>query len=186
MEDHQIVELYWRRDEQAIPATAEKYGSYCAAIARNILGSREDTEECLNDTYLRAWNAMPPQRPTVLSVFLGKITRNLCLNRCRNAAAAKRGGGQAPLALDELAECVSGRESVESEQERQELIEAINAFLGALPAEKRGMFLCRYWYFRSIAQIAEQYGRTEGSVTVLLSRLRKQLKHHLEEGGFVL
>lgn len=186
MKDHEIVELYWRRDEQAIPATAKKYGRYCAAIARNILDSPEDAEECLNDTYLRAWNSMPPHRPAILSAFLGKITRNLCLNRCRHAAAAKRGGGAAALALEELAECVSGQDSTESEQERRELVEAINAFLGSLPAQKRKIFLCRYWYFHTTAQIAGLYGRTEGSVAVLLSRLRKQLKQYLEERGFIL
>ena len=113
MEDAKILLLYWNRDEQAIPATAEKYGSYCTTIARNILGNHEDAEECVNDTYLRAWNSMPPHRPAILSTFLGKIVRNLSLNRYHHNAAQKRGGGQAVIVLDELADIVSGKDDVE-------------------------------------------------------------------------
>ena len=111
LEDAAIISLYWRRDAQAIPATAEKYGSYCTAVARNILRDQRDTEECVNDTYLRAWNAMPPHRPAVLSAFLGKITRNLALNRRRKDAAEKRGGGEADAVFEELAQVVSHRDT---------------------------------------------------------------------------
>ena len=121
MEDRDIIQLYWDRDEGAIPATADKYGGYCAAIARNILDDGRDAEECVNDTWLAAWNAMPPHRPARLSTFLGKLTRNLSFNRYKAQRADKRGGGQLPLVLDELGECVSGREDVEGAVDRKEL-----------------------------------------------------------------
>ena len=186
MEDAAIVALYWARDERAIPATAERYGGYCAAISRNILGSREDAEECVNDTYLRAWNAMPPHRPRVLSTFLGKIVRNLSLNRWQRERAEKRGGGVLPAVLDELAEVVSGAEDVERKVEETALISAINDFLSQLSPERRSMFICRYWRTDSISDIAARRGLTEGAVTMTLSRLRKALRSELLERGFTL
>ena len=184
MEDSRIVDLYWARDEQAIPATVEKYGSYCTSIAGNILESREDAEECVNDTWLRAWNAMPPHRPGILSTFLGKITRNLSLNRYEKNRADKRGGGETLLVLDELAECVSGTDSTEQAADRRELVRAINAFLASLPPKKRRIFVCRYWYFDSVSAIAGRYGMTETHVSVTLHRLRTQLRDYLTERGF--
>ena len=184
MEDEAIVALYWQRDQGAIAATADKYGSYCAAIARNILGSPEEAEECVNDTYLSAWNAMPPHRPARLATFLGKLTRNLAINRYKHLRADKRGGAQG--VLEELGECLSGSEDVSGALEARELVAAINDFLGRLPAKKRGIFLCRYWYADPIAQIARRYGMKEGAVTVLLGRLRRQLKDELTERGFSL
>lgn len=186
MEDSGIIALYWARDQEAIRATSEKYGAYCGSIAQNILGNRADAEECVNDTWLKAWDSMPPQRPAVLSAFLGRITRNLSLNRYHIRAAAKRGGGEAPLVLDELAEVVSGGESVEGALDRRELIRAIDRFLERLPPEKRSIFLCRYWYFDPVAEIAARFGRTENSVAVILSRLRQKLRRELLEGGFAL
>lgn len=186
MEDAKIVQLYWDRDEQAIPATSDKYGSYCASIARNILGNAEDAEECVNDTYLHAWNAMPPHRPKMLSTFLGKLTRNLSLNRCRHNDAEKRGGGQRAAVLDELAELVSGGGEPEQEIDRRELLETINAFLDGLPRDKRRIFVCRYWYFDSVSEIAARFGLTENRVSVTLSRLRRKLRDHLSERGFML
>lgn len=186
MEDSRIVQLYWDRSERAIPATSEKYGGYCTSIARNILGNREDAEECVNDTYLNAWNAMPPHRPAMLSTFLGKITRNLSFNRYKRNTAAKRGHGEAAVVLDELAELVSDADSVEQEVDRKELLRAIDAFLDELPAEKRGIFLCRYWYFDSVADIARRYGKTENNVSVTLNRLRQKLHRYLLERGFTL
>lgn len=186
MDDAEIIRLYWERNEQAIPATAQKYGNYCTAIARNILDNREDAEECVNDTYLRAWNAMPPHRPHILSVFLGKITRNLSLNRLRRLTAAKRGKGRAAVVFDEIADLVSGRDSVEQQIERIELIQAIEAFLTALPCEKRHIFICRYWYFDSISDIANRFGMSENHVSVILSRLRRKLRDYLAERGFTL
>jgi RNA polymerase sigma-70 factor (ECF subfamily) len=184
MDDRTIVQLYWDRDEQAIPATVDKYGSYCTAIAKNILGSKEDAEECVNDTYLHAWNAMPPHRPSVLSTFLGKITRNLSFNRYRHNTADKRGGGELPAVLDELTECVSGQDDTEQALNRQELVKAINDFLDALPPAKRSIFLCRYWYTDSISDIAHRHGMKEGAVSMTLSRLRASLHDYLLERGF--
>ena len=186
MEDAKILLLYWNRDEHAIPATAEKYGSYCTTIARNILGNHEDAEECVNDTYLRAWNSMPPHRPAILSTFLGKIVRNLSLNRYHHNAAQKRGSGQAVIVLDELADVVSGKDDVEQELERRDLVLAIDDFLAALPKEKRRLFVRRYWYMDSVADLAADFGKTENSVSVSLSRLRSKLRTYLLERGIEL
>lgn len=146
MEDREIVNLYWERNSNAIKETASKYGGYCKAIAKNILGNNEDAEECVNDIYLNTWNSIPPNRPNVLSTYLGKITRNLSFDRFRHRHADKRGGGEIELVLDELGECVSGADSVEQEVEKKELIRAINSFLDTLSQEKCNIFLCRYWY----------------------------------------
>ena len=184
LEDTAIISLYWRRDAQAIPATAEKYGSYCTAVARNILRDQRDTEECVNDTYLRAWNAMPPHKPHVLSTFLGKIIRNLSLNRWRQNTAKKRGGGMLPAVLEELTEVVSGAEDVERKVEETALISAINDFLSQLSPERRSMFICRYWHTDSVADIAARCGMTPGAVTMTLSRLRAALRKELLKRGF--
>ena len=186
MEDREIVQLYWDRDEQAIPATAEKYGRYCEVIACNILGNCQDAEECLNDTYLRAWEAMPPHRPQALGAFLGKITRNLALNRWRRNTASRRGGGETPAVLDELLEVVSDGDSVEQEVDRRALLQAVEDFLGRLPPRKRRAFVCRYWYFDSIPAIARACGMTENGVSAMLRRIRVKLRSDLEERGFLL
>lgn len=186
MDDATIVALFWARDERAIPATAEKYGSYCAAVARNILRDQRDAEECVSDTYLRAWSAMPPHRPAVLSAFLGKITRNLALNRRRKDAAEKRGGGEADAVFEELAQVVSHQDTPESDLDRRELVAAINDFLAALPETKRRIFVCRYWYFDSVADIAKRFSLSENHVYVTLHRLRTQLRRRLSERGFML
>ena len=186
MEDSKIIQLYWDRDESAIPATSEKYGAYCTTIARNILKNEEDTEECVNDTYLYAWNAIPPQRPSVLSAFLGRITRNLSFNRYKLLHTQKRGGGELPLILSELGDCVSGKESVEQEIDRKELLSEINGFLAGLSKEKRQMFVRRYWYAESVRELAKRYDVSEGSVTMALKRVREQLKEVLTKRGYVL
>lgn len=186
MEDAKIVQLYWDRNSQAISATADKYGKYCTAIARNILGSAEDAEECVNDTYMSAWNSMPPHRPNALSAFLGKITRNLSFNRYKRNSASKRGGGQAMVVFDEIAEFVSDTDSVERAVDRRELIAALDAFLEKLSVEKRSIFLRRYWYFDSIHDIAQKFGTTENNISVTLNRLRKKLRSYLVERGFEL
>lgn len=186
MDDAKIVQLYWDRNEQAIPATAAKYGGYCTSIAKNILGSDEDAEECVNDTYLNAWNSMPPHRPGSLSAFLGKITRNQSLNRYKYNAAGKRGSGHAMAVFDEMAGLVSDTDSVEREIDRKELLRAIDAFLGTLSAEKRGIFIRRYWYFDHVSDIAARFGMTENNVSVTLSRLRLKLHKYLLERGFEL
>ena len=186
MDDSKIVQLYWDRDDQAIPATSDKYGTYCTSIAKNILGNQEDAEECVNDTYMSAWNSMPPHRPKILSVFLGKITRNLSLNRYKQNTAGKRGGREVPVVLDEIAELVSDTGSVEQEVDRKELVKAIDAFLDRLPTDKRSIFICRYWYFDSVSKIAARFGMTENHVSVTLNRLRVKLHNDLLERGFDL
>ena len=185
MEDEAIIQLYWDRDEAAIPATAEKYGARCAAVAQNILGSAQDAEECVNDAYLHIWNAIPPHRPASLSVFLLKLVRNLSLNRYKGSRARKRGGGELPAVLDELREIVPGDESVEEQINRQELIRAINGFLAAPPPDKRDLFLRRYWYADSVSAIARRCGRREGAVSMALSRLRRDLQRYLTERGWI-
>ena len=186
MEDIEIVNLYWERNPNAIKETTSKYGRYCKSIAKNILGNNEDAEECVNDTYLNAWNSIPPHRPSVLSTYLGKITRNLSFDRFRNRNADKRGGGEIELVLDELAECVSGTESVEQEIEKNELVRTINSFLETLSQEKCSIFLCRYWYAIPISEIAKRFDMTEGNVSVTLNRIRSKLKIYLIERGYDL
>lgn len=178
MEDAAIIALYWARDEQAIPATAKKYGAYCHTVAANILQSPEDAEECVNDTWLRAWNAMPPHKPDLLSAFLGKITRNLAFNRVRHNNAQKRSGDLREILL-ELDSCGDPEKTLE----RTELVKALNGFLRSLPAGKRSLFLQRYWYAQPIAVIARQRLMTQGAVTMQLKRLREQLRTYLQEQG---
>ena len=186
MEDEKIVQLYWQRDERAVSVTAEKYGPYCTAIAHNILRSPRDEEECVNDTWLAAWNAMPPHRPNILSAFLGRLTRNLAFNRYTRDRAEKRGGAETELVLDELAEVVSGTEDTHSELERRELVRELNVFLNALSAKKRAIFLQRYWYAHSVGDIAARWGMKETAVSMTLHRLRRDLRQHLTERGFAL
>ena len=184
MEDAMIVALYWARDEKAIAETAAKYGAYCHAIAWQILQSREDAEESVNDTWVGAWGSMPPHRPELLSAFLGKITRRVSLKRRRGKGAEKRGGGQPELALDELAECVGATN--DEALEEMELARLIDAFLEALPDTEQRVFVCRYWYLDSIADIAERFGFSESKVKSMLHRTRGRLRACLEkEGVFV-
>lgn len=186
MEDREIVQLYWDRNEDAISQTSRKYGNYCTSIAKNILGNYEDAEECVNDTYMGAWNSIPSHRPNILSTFLGKITRNIAFNRYKYNNADKRGGSELPVVLDELSEFVSGNSNVEKEIEYKELVKAINSFLGTLSSEKRTIFICRYWYSDSIAEIAKQHGLKANAVAMILLRLRAKLKKYLLERGFDL
>jgi len=186
MDDKGIIRLYWDRNDQAISATSEKYGCYCGSIARNILNSDEDAEECVNDTYLNAWNSMPTHWPEQLSTFLGKITRSLSFNKYKQNHAEKRGGGEITLVLDELAECVSDTDGIEQLIDRQELVREINSFVRGLSAERRNMFVRRYWYADPVTEIAKGLGRSQGSVSKALERIRKQLKAYLTERGFEL
>lgn len=181
MEDSRIVELYWERSQQAISESVEKYGSYLDRIAYNILFDREDAEECVSDTWLDAWNAMPPHRPSVLSAFLGKITRRISIDRWRRKHAEKRGGGELMLALEELADCVSGKDDVQDELQRRELTERLQAFLDALPVTERRVFLCRYWYVEPVRSIALRFGFSESKVTSMLYRTRQKLRTQLEQ-----
>lgn len=185
-EDSKIIELYFERNEEAISATDEKYGAYCMKISQNILGSTEDAKECVNDTYLAAWNSIPPKIPKILSLFLGKITRNFSLNLYRKRHSGKRGGGKYEVVLDEISELVSGKENVEKDFERREILFAINDFLKTLDDERRNIFVCRYWYFYSAKDIAKLFGKKESSVHSSLERTRKKLGKYLSERGFEL
>ena len=184
MEDSKFVELYWQKNENAIKETNSKYGAYCFSIADNILHNKEDSEECVNDTWLNAWNAMPPQKPTKLQMFLAKITRNLSFN-CFNARSAeKRGGGEIVLVLDELAECLAGESDVTSEYEAKELGQCIRRFVRSLPERDSNVFVRRYFFTEPVAEIAKKYGLTENNVMVILSRTRTKLKTYLIKEGF--
>lgn len=183
MDDKVIIELYWERAETAISETAAKYGGYCYTIAYNILSNKEDSEESVNDTYMAAWNTMPPKRPKLLAAFLGKMTRYISLDRWKNRTALKRGGGEVPLVLDELEECISGKDSIEEEYLQKEFAKALNQLLESLPEAERKVFLCRYWYMDSIEDIAEHFSFSEGKVISMLYRTRRKLRKMLEEEG---
>lgn len=182
MEDYKIVELYFERSETAISETQKKYGKYCHVIAYNVLSSELDAEECVNDTYLRAWQSIPPEQPRILKSFLGRITRNLALDRYDRAKAAKR-GGNVDVALEELEECIPSIEDGRDMSDDMAMKEAINRFLASIPRRTRIVFLRRYWYLSSIADIAEDLGLSESNVKVLLMRTRKKFKEHLEKEG---
>ena len=186
MNDNEIMDLYWERDETAITATAEKYGSYCYSISYRILYNNEDAEECVNDTYLGAWKSIPPHRPNRLSTYLGKMTRNFSLNRFKQYTARKRGLGQGELALSELEDCIPAETSLEQVVEEMVLVHSINRFLYGQPQRKRNVFIRRYWYLYSIREIAEAYAMSESKVASLLFRMRNELKAHLEKEGIVL
>lgn len=180
MEDARIVDLYWARSERAIDETSSKYGKYCFAIAHNILANDEDADESVNDTYLDAWNSMPPHRPAILSTFLGKITRRIAIDKWRSRSAEKRGGGEIFLALDELSECISSHNSVEQEIEAAELAKDINDFLRTISLDERNTFVGRYWFLLSVKELSVKTGFSEGKIKILLYRTRKKLKDYLK------
>lgn len=184
MEDFQIIELYFKRKEEAIHETDSKYGSYCFSVAENILHNTEDSEECVSDTWLKAWNAIPPQRPTVLRMFLAKITRNLSFNRFHARNAEKRGRGELPLVLDELAECIAHESDTENEYMAKELEQCIRLFVRELPERDGNVFVRRYFFTEPVSVIAKRYSMTENNVMVILSRTRKKLRAHLCKEGY--
>lgn len=185
MDDNAIIDLYWNRSETAISETASKYGAYCYTIAYNILSSREDSEESVNDTYLAAWNTMPPKRPDFLAAFLGKMTRYISLDRWKKRSRIKRGGGEVPLCLEELEGCVSGQESTEDSVIRKQMLAGLNRFLQNLPETERKVFLCRYWYLDPVADIAERFGFTQSKTTSMLHRIRGKLNKYLAKEGLL-
>ena len=185
MEDQQILDLYFARSESAITETDRKYGRYCHSIAYNILEDHEDAKEIVNDTYLKAWNTIPPNRPDPLKPYVGMISRHLSLDRYEEYHTQKR-GGQVPLVLEELAECIPDNDSREDIGESVALKDALAKFIRSLPDKTQRIFLRRYWYASSVAEIAEEYGMRENSVNVLLHRTRKKLKDHLQKEGFDL
>ncbi len=185
MDDKSIIDLYFSRNQDAITYTEKKYGHYCYCIAYNILTSKEDAEESVNDTYMTAWNAIPPHRPSVLATFLGKITRHISIDRWRIRCASKRGGGEVPLALEELRDCVAGMQNVEMEYERKEILKAYLKFLDTLPIAERRVFLCRYWYVESIETIADKFGFSQSKVKTMLHRTRTKPRKHFAEEGYL-
>ena len=182
MTDTQIIDLYWARSEEAILATADTYGGYCAAIAWNILHSREDTEECVNDTWHRAWDTMPPQRPMSLRAYVGAIVRNLSISRYRAQRAQKRYNG-AEVLLSELGDCVPARDSVQRTAEVKELSELISRWLYGLGDESRALFIRRYWNGDSVKSLAQELGMQPNAMTKRLLRLRESLRAYLENEG---
>ena len=183
MEDEKIVMLYWERNESAIRETEEKYGKYCFCIADNILHCKEDSEECVNDTWVRAWNAMPPERPTLLQAFLGKITRNLALDRYSFDRTLKRGSEVDQIA-DEYWQCIPSDEPSLADQTA--LHAAINGFLGSLSSTHRIVFMQRYWYFCTVGEIARSMEMSESTVKVTLLRTRNKFKEYLEKEGIFI
>ena len=179
MKDNEILDLYWNRDENAIKLTAVTYGKYCYSVAYNILHNNEDAEECVSDTWVNAWNSIPPRRPNRLSTFLGKLTRNIAINRYKQ----KRGDGQVDIALTELEGCVSSHVDVEQVTDEMVLTEAIDRFLRAQPRIDRNIFIGRYWHLYSITELAKAYNMSESKVTSMLFRMRNKLKIHLEKEG---
>ena len=164
MEDSRIIELYWQRNPNAIAETEQKYGAYCFRVADNILKSREDSEECVNDTWLRAWNVIPPKRPEVLQMFLAKITRSIAFNRFEARTAGKRGGGETALVLEELSECIAGSSD---------------------PEREGNVFVRRCFFNETIEEIGKRYGLTKNHTAVILSRTRKKLRTHLMKEGYI-
>lgn len=186
MEDSQILDLYWERNPEAISQTDQKYGAYCRQVSFQILRSREDSEECVNDTWLRAWNAMPPQRPGYLQAFLGKLTRNLSLDRWEHNRALKRGGGRTNLLLSELGDCIPAAGSLEQTMEDRAVSASISRWLRKQTSRNRVAFVRRYWYGDTLTQVAKRLGLSEGGTKSLLHRLRQSLKDHLEQEGIAL
>lgn len=184
MEDKQIIELFFERSESAISEVQKKYSSYCFSIANNILHEKSEAEESVNDTYLAAWNCIPPNNPENLAVFLGKITRNISLKRFRNHTAKKRGGGEAALILDEIDECFTAYDNVENQLMLSELVDILNVFVEELPVSERRVFIRRYWYFESVKDIASFYGYSESKVKMILKRSRDKLRITLGKEGY--
>ena len=186
MDDQRIIEQFFARDEKALAECESAFGRYCKAIANNILGSDEDAEEVFNDTLLRAWNTIPPEKPRSLKVYLGTLARNLSLDRYRKMTAEKRGGCEISLCAEEAEEFLADTVSVEDEYERGELRKFLNEFLHSLPDRECDIFVRRYFYCDSTAEIARRFALKEANVLVILSRTRKKLKEALRKGGYTL
>ncbi|MBQ7378312.1 MAG: sigma-70 family RNA polymerase sigma factor [Clostridia bacterium] len=186
MQDHEILELYFARDERAITESSEKYGSYCLGVAQNILHNLQDAEECVNDTWLQAWRSIPPARPAYLQQFLGGITRHISLDRYRYNNRQSVGGGEAAVALDEIQEIVASEESVVTQAEEREMLVSIDRFLWALPERECNIFIRRYYHMDAIKDIAKRYGLTVANVKKILSRTREKLRAFLEKEGYAL
>ena len=183
MNDNEIIGLYFDRSESAISETDTKYGSYCRKLTFGILCSREDSEECVNDTYMKLWDTIPPTRPKRLAAYIAGVARNLALNMRRASGAAKRGGSDTALAFDEIAECLPSSETVESAVDENELVRALNAFLAGLDREKQKIFMLRYYHFFSVSDIADELHISDAKVRTTLHRTREKLRRYLEKEG---
>ena len=186
MNDDAIVALYWQRDESAITVTQEKYNAYLLKIAYNILNNHEDSEESVNDTYLAAWNSMPPQKPVVLFTYLGKITRRISISMFRKRNADKRKGGEFALSLDEMEEVLGDHMEPEKEMEAKLLGEVLNRFLRSLKPDERRTFIGRYYYMDPLKEVAAYCGMSEGKAKTVLFRTRQKLKDYLRKEGYIL
>lgn len=184
MEDNEIVALYWQRDENAIKETEQKYGNYLFKIACNILCNQEDSRECVNDTYFKAWNSIPPHKPVFLAAYLGKITRQQSIDIFRRQNREKRKGSEYAIALSELEECISGGNTTAQTADLHLLTEAIGSYLRSLTPEARNTFVGRYFYMDSLKEVADYYGMSQSKVKSMLYRTRKGLKECLEKEGF--
>lgn len=184
VEDREIVALFWERNDAALTEAERKYGAYCYAVARNIVGNDEDAKECVNDVWMAAWRSIPPHQPTVLQAFLGKLARNISLKKWRDRRAAKRGGGELSLVYEELADCIPAHSTVEQEIETAALSQCVNRFLDSLPPVEQAVFLRRYWYFDSIKVIAGRFHFTQAKVKSMLHRTRQKLAAVLQKEGF--
>ena len=186
MEDQEIIRLYFDRDEKAIKETSDKYANYCFSIAYRILHDHMDAEECLNDTYQGAWNSIPPHHPENLAIYLGKITRRIALTLFRNKNTQKRGGGEITLSFDELSECIADKNTTKEQLDLKYLTETIDEFLFGIKPQDRKMFVCRYWYFESVEEIANRFHFSQSKVKMSLKRTRDKLKTHLEKEGITV
>lgn len=184
MEDKEIVDLYWARSEKAISETDKKYGRYCHYIAYQILSDDGDAEEIVNDTYLKTWNTVPPNRPDPLKAYVGMISNQLAINRYEEKTAEKRGGGRLPLIYHELDECIADEDENVDIGENLDLRDALNRFIWSLPKKTRNIFVRRYWYASSLSEIADDYGMKENAVAILMFRTRRKLKDFLKKEGF--
>lgn len=185
MDDESIIGLYFERDEKALSETKSRYGALCTKIAMNVLADSGESEEVVSDTYLKAWNTIPPQKPKSLGAYLSVITRNLALDRYRKKKAAKRFDGSLITTLDEVAQILPDSLDIEQLTEQRHIIKRINTFMGRLPAGQRVIFVRRYFYLDSISDIANRFKLTESNVTVSLTRLRKRLRKYLEKEGLL-
>ena len=184
MDDKRIIELYFKRDEQAISETDSKYGKYCFTVANNILQNSEDSEECVNDTYERTWRSVPPQNPSSLKLFLARITRNLAFDKIKGLTRQKRGGGEIDLVFDEVSEIISSGENVEKDLERKELMQSVNRFLKNIPQRESDVFISRYFFGESIETISVKYKLGKSNTAKLLSRIRIRLREYLNKEGY--
>ena len=184
IEDQDIIQQFWERDENAVREASKKFGTYCKSIARGILNNHEDSEECVNEAFMRAWESIPPKKPNSLCTFLGRITKNIALNRIKSSKTEKRGGGELALVYEELEDIISDTKNVEDALERKEMMSAISRFLRKSKENERQVFVLRYWYCSGVDEIAREIGIKEENVYVILSRMRIKLRDYLKKEGY--